>query len=54
MKTEAYAQFIARAEKRRARILRMRDAGVPQTVIAEKLGISKQRVHQILNPKGNK
>ena len=51
MKTESYTQFLARAAKQRALILTLRDAGVPQTIIAAKLSISKQRVHQILNPK---
>lgn len=40
----------AEAAKRRAKIQRLKDSGLTYEQVAGKLGLTKQRVHQILKP----
>ncbi len=51
MKTPAYVKFMAETAARRQQILKLRDKGVKLEAIALQFGITRQRVHQILNPK---
>lgn len=48
MKKPDYSEFLKRAAKQRARILALRDAGKTMQAIADDVGISRQRVHQLL------
>ena len=45
-----YKQFLDRSRRRRAKIARLAAQGISQAEIARRLGIKRQRVHQILNP----
>jgi len=40
--------------RRKQKMARLRKLGVPDSVIARQLGLSKQRVGQILGPKNGK
>jgi predicted transcriptional regulator len=56
MKTSAYAKFLAQAERQRARILSLR-AKKPQPTmqtIADAVGLTRQRVQQIIAEENDK
>ena len=43
-----YDQFMKAATAKRNHVLRLNRKGISQTEIAEKVGVSRQRVHQII------
>lgn len=43
-----YDQFIKAAAAKKKEILRLSRKGVSQTKIAERMGLSRQRVHQVI------
>lgn len=43
-----YQQFMKAAAERRKQILRLNKKGLTQGAIAKQLGLSRQRVHQII------
>lgn len=45
-----YTRFLRAAARRRKAIIAMHAAGKTQSEIARQLGLSRQRVHQIINP----
>jgi DNA-directed RNA polymerase sigma subunit (sigma70/sigma32) len=46
--SKAYDKFLMAAAKKRARAVRMRDAGKTLAFIGEKLGVSPQRAKQLI------
>ena len=47
--SKEYETFMREAAKRRAAIMRLHRKEVSQTEIAKRLGMSRQRVHQVIN-----
>ncbi len=45
-----YSRFLRSAARRRKQIVEMHAAGKTQSEIARLLGLSRQRVHQIIRP----
>lgn len=45
-----YTRFLRSAARRRQQIIAMHASGKTQSEIARALGVSRQRVHQIINP----
>lgn len=45
-----YTRFLRAAARRRRQIVEMHAAGKSQSEIARQLGLSRQRVHQIIRP----
>lgn len=54
MKTSDYEKFMEKAAKNREKILALRTAGKTMETIAGSLGITRQRVAQVLKKAGAK
>ena len=54
MKTAAHRKFLEEAARQRARVVSMRETKMTMQAIADKLGISRQRVNQILKKEAAK
>lgn len=49
-----YTRFLRSAARRRQQIIAMHEAGKSQSEIARLLGLSRQRVHQIIRPQAKR